>query len=185
MAGTTFQLTGLDQIQRMGQFLDPKNFQKAQRAGVTRASQRVRSQAPKEIGQRYAIRSARIKDDISKASIAPDGGSATIRFARRKPPTLLQYSGSEGRRATGQRGLGRGPGWSAPASRGKPFSAVTFKPEGRRQYRGVFVIPGANGNRVTVRQSSSGEPTHRQAEAPGGLRSVDRFDLHGRIRGGR
>ena len=155
MAQADFTLTGLDQLQRMQRFLDPRNFDKAQRAGITRASQRVRSQAPKEIGQRYAIRSARIKEDISRASIAPDGGSATIKFARRKPPTLLQYSGTEGKRATGQRGLGRGLGWSSPARKGTPFKATTFKPEGRREYRGVFVIPGANGNRVPVRQSGS------------------------------
>ena len=153
MAGVSFTLTGLDQLQKMQRFLDPKNFDKAQRAGVTRASQRVRSQAPKEISQRYAIRSARIKDDISKASISPDDTSATIRFARRKPPTLLQYSGTQGKRATGQRGLGRGLGWSSPARKGTPFKATVFKPAGRKKYDGVFVIPGLNGNLVPVRRA--------------------------------
>ena len=156
MAGITLKIDGLDQLQKMLQFTDPKNFAKAQRAGVVKATGAIKTQVAKGIGERYNITAARIKRDISKASIASDGSSATIRFARTSP-TLTQFGMKPGTRASGQPGLGRGLGWGKPAKPGRPLTAVVLRADGRKAYTGAFVAIGKGGNQLVVRKDSQGK----------------------------
>ena len=156
MAGITLKIDGLSQLQKMLEFTDPKNFAKAQRAGVVKATGAIKTQVAKGIAESYNIKSARIKQDISKASIAADGSSATIRFSRR-PPTLAQYGMKPGTKGSGQPGLGRGLGWGKPTKPGRPLTATILKAEGRKAYKGAFVAIGNSGNQVVLRKDSQGK----------------------------
>ena len=156
MAGITLKIEGLSQLQKMLEFTDPKNFAKAQRAGVVKATGAIKTQVAKGIAERYNLKSARIKQDISRASIAADGSSATIRFARTSP-TLTQFGMKPGTRASGQPGLGRGLGWGKPAKPGKPLTAVVLRADGRKAYTGAFVAIGKGGNQLVVRKDSKGK----------------------------
>ena len=156
MAGITLKIEGLSQLQKMLEFTDPKTFAKAQRAGVVKATGAIKTQVAKGIAERYNLKSARIKQDISKASIAADGSSATIRFGRRAP-TLAQFGMKPGTRASGQPGLGRGPGWGKPAKPGRPLTATILRSDGRKAYTGAFVFIGKNGNQLVGRKDSKGK----------------------------
>ena len=156
MAGITLKLEGLDGLQKMLQFTDPATFAKAQRAGLTKASGAIKTQVAKGIGERYNLKSARIKQDISKASIAADGSSATIRFGRRAP-TLAQFGMKPGTRGSGQPGLGRGLGWGKPVKPGRPLTAVVLRADGRKPYTGAFVYIGKGGNQLVGRKDSKGK----------------------------
>jgi hypothetical protein len=79
--------TGLD---AMAAILDPARFRKDVTAGLRYASSGVKTTAAKEIGARYTLTAARIKQDIGKPQVS--GDAITIRFGRR-PPTLRGYSG--------------------------------------------------------------------------------------------
>jgi len=156
MAGITLKIEGLDQLQKMLQFTDPKNFAKANRAGIAKATGAIKTQVAKGIGESYDLKAARIKQDISRAYIAPDGLSATISFSRR-PPTLAQFGMRPGTRGTGQPGLGRGMGWGKPAKPGRPLTATILKVDGRKTYRGAFVAIGNGGNQVVFRKDGQGK----------------------------
>jgi len=156
MAGITLKIEGLSQLRKMLEFTDPKNFAKAQRAGIAKATGAIKTQVARGIGERYNIKASRIKQDISRASIAPDGSSATIRFSRRAP-TLTQYNMRPGTRGTGQPGLGRGMGWGKPAKPGRPLTATILKADGRKVYRGAFVAIGRSGNELVFRKDSQGK----------------------------
>lgn len=156
MAGITLKIEGLSQLQKMLEFTDPKNFAKAQRAGVVKATGAIKTQVAKGIGERYNLKAARIKQDISKASIAADGSSATIRFGRRAP-TLAQFGMKPGTRGSGQPGLGRGLGWGKPAKPGRPLTAMVLRADGRKPYTGAFVAIGKGGNQLVVRKDSKGK----------------------------
>ena len=155
MAGITLKIEGLSQLQKMLEFTDPKNFAKAQRAGIAKASKAVKTQVAKGIGERYNLKSARIKDDISDVTIASDGLSASIRFSRRSP-TLAQFGMKPGRRGGPQPGLGMGMGWGRPKPAGKPLSAMVIRSDGRKVYNGAFVFIGKNGNQVVGRKDKQG-----------------------------
>jgi len=155
VAGITLKLEGLDGLQKMLQFTDPATFAKAQRAGLTKASGAIKTQVAKGIGERYNLKSARIKQDISKASIAADGSSATIRFGRRAP-TLAQFGMKPGTRGSGQPGLGRGLGWGKPVKPGRPLTAMVLRADGRKPYTGAFVYIGKGGNQLVGRKDSQG-----------------------------
>ena len=157
MAGITLKIEGLSQLQKMLQFTDPKTFAKANRAGIAKATGAIKTQVAKGIGESYNLKAARIKQDISKAYIAPDGLSATISFSRRRPPTLTQFGMKPGARGSGQPGLGRGRGWGKPAKPGRPLTATILRAEGRRAYRGAFVALGNGGNQVVFRKDSQGK----------------------------
>lgn len=150
------KIEGLNQLQKMLEFTDPKNFAKAQRAGVVKATGAIKTQVAKGIAERYNLKSARIKQDISRASIAADGSSATIRFGRRAP-TLAQFGMRPGTRASGQPGLGRGLGWGKPAKPGRPLTAMVLRADGRKAYTGAFVAIGKGGNQLVVRKDSQGK----------------------------
>jgi len=153
MAGVTLEIKGLD---RMIEFTDPKTIAKATRAGITKAGGSIKAQVGKAIGERYDLRAARIKEDIGRASIAPDGLSATVRF-RSRPPTLTQFGMKPGTRASRQPGLGRGMGWGKPARAGRPLTARVIKADGRQPYKGAFVFIGKNGNQVVGRKDGQGK----------------------------
>ena len=155
MATVSFQLQGLDQLQKMQAFIQPASFAKAQRAGIAKASSTVKTQVAKGITQSYGIKSLRIKDAIGKALISPDGGSATIQFSRRAP-TLVQYGAKPGTRPT-RPGLGRGMGWGAPTKPGRPLTAMVLRSEGRKPIAGAFMATGANGNQLVLRRGRGGK----------------------------
>jgi len=156
MAGITLKLEGLDQLQKMIAFTNPQNFAKAQRAGLTKASSAVKTQVAKGIGERYSLKASRIKSDISRATVAPDGSSATIRFSRRAP-TLTQFGMRPGARGGPQPGLGRGRGWGKPSKPGRSLSAIVLRADGRKKFSGAFVITGKSGNQLVVRKDSQGK----------------------------
>jgi hypothetical protein len=155
MAGITLKLEGLDQLQKMIAFTNPQNFAKAQRAGLTKASGAVKTQVAKGIGERYSLKASRIKNDISRATVAPDGSSATIRFSRRAP-TLTQFGMRPGTRGGPQPGLGRGRGWAKPSKPGRSLSAIVLRADGRKKFSGAFVITGKSDNQLVVRKDSKG-----------------------------
>ena len=151
----TLKIDGLDGLQKMIEFTDPKSFAKATRAGVTKAGSSIKTQVGKSIGERYNLKAARIKEDISKAVIAPDGMSAVVRF-RSRPPTLTQFGAKPGRRGR-QPGLGRGLGWGAPKPAGKPLTAIKLRSVGRKPEAGAFLAAGKNGNLLVLRKDSQGK----------------------------
>jgi hypothetical protein len=155
MAGITLKLEGLDDLRKMLQFTDPKTFAKAQRAGLTKATGAIKTQVAKGIGERYNLKAARIKQDISRASISPDGTSATIRFGR-TAPTLTQFGMKPGSRGGKQPGLGRGLGWGKPVKPGRPLTAMVVRADGRKPYTGAFVYIGKGGNQLVGRKDSKG-----------------------------
>ena len=155
MASITLKLEGLNQLQKMVEFTNPKNFAKAQRAGLAKATSAAKTQAAKGISERYNLKAARIKQDISSATIAPDGSFATIRFGRRAP-TLSQFGMKPGSRGGPQPGLGRGRGWGKASKPGRSLSALVLRSEGRKKFTGAFVITGNSGNQLVVRKDSQG-----------------------------
>jgi len=155
MAPVSFQVTGLDQLQRMQAFLAPETFLKAQRGGISYALKAVSPAVAKGIGAAYNLKAARIKQDILSAKIDPGGLSATVRFSRR-PPTLAAFNPKPGKRGH-QPGLGRGMGWGRAKPKGKPLTALVVKGQGRRAYPGAFLATGASGNQLVMRRGPAGQ----------------------------
>jgi len=155
MASVSFQVTGLDQLQRMQAFLAPETFLKAQRGGISYALKAVSPAVAKGIGAAYNLKAARIKQDILSAKIDPGGLSATVRFSRR-PPTLAAFNPKPGKRGH-QPGLGRGMGWGKAKPQGKPLTALVVKGQGRRAYPGAFLATGASGNQLVMRRGPAGQ----------------------------
>jgi hypothetical protein len=155
MASVSFQVTGLDQLQRMQAFLAPETFLKAQRGGISYALKAVSPAVAKGIGAAYNLKAARIKQDILSAKIDPGGLSATVRFSRR-PPTLAAFNPKPGKRGH-QPGLGRGMGWGKAKPQGKPLTALVVKAQGRRAYPGAFLATGASGNQLVLRRGPAGQ----------------------------
>jgi len=155
MASVSFQVTGLDQLQRMQAFLAPETFLKAQRGGISYALKAVSPAVAKGIGAAYNLKAARIKQDILSAKIDPGGLSATVRFSRR-PPTLAAFNPKPGKRGH-QPGLGRGMGWGKAKPKGKPLTALVVKGQGRRAYPGAFLATGASGNQLVMRRGPAGQ----------------------------
>lgn len=150
----SFAIDGVDQLQRLRLFLNADLYAKAMRGGISYASKAVPPAVSKGIRQEYGLTASRIKQDISGIRIDPDGQSATIRFSRR-PPTLTQYGARPGIRGTGQRGLGRGRGWTAPSKPGKPLTALVMRSQGRKPFKDAFAITGNNANQIVLRRSKS------------------------------
>jgi len=155
MTTVSFQLQGLDQLQKMQAFLNLKTFAKAQRAGIAKATSSIKTQVAKGITQAYGIKSARIKNDISNAAIAPDGGSALVRFSR-WAPTLTQYGARPGRQGK-RKGLGRGMGWAPPKRPGQPLSVLVLRSGGRKPVRDAFMAQGRGGNQLVLRRGKGGK----------------------------
>jgi hypothetical protein len=154
MASVQIQLSGIGEITRARGFIAPATLLKAQKAGVRYASRSVPPAVAKGITAAYNLTSARVKKDISGIRFAPDGESATIAFSRR-PPTLVQFRPTPGRRGR-QPGLGRGLGWGPARPPGRPVQAAILRGQ-RKPYRGVFLATGANGNQLALRRTDSGQ----------------------------
>ena len=155
MAGLTMKLEGLDSLQKMQEFLNPKTFEKAQKGGLTYAAKSVAPAVAKGIGAAYNIKAGRIKQDISSVRIDQDGKTATIRFSRR-PPTLGQYGVKPGSRGK-QPGLGRGMGWGNAKPAGKPLTAIQLRSTGLVAISGAFQGKGNNGNQLVFRRGADGK----------------------------
>ena len=80
------------------QFTDPALHRRAIKAGLKNAARGVRTLAGKEIGARYNLKSARIKDDIKGPRFRAGDTEVEFGFSL-KPPTL---SPSYGYRDTGK-----------------------------------------------------------------------------------
>ena len=151
----TLDLQGIPELNRARLLLSSQQLDKATKSALAFAAAAVPPAVAKGIGQAYAIKAARIKADISRVTLTPDGETASIRFSRR-PPTLAQFSPRPGTRGTGRRGLGRGRGWTAPARPGRPVSAIVLRSKGRQPYRGAFMATGASGNSLVLKRTASG-----------------------------
>ena len=139
----------------MMEIVDPKNFAKWSAEGVRYAAKSVPPAVAQGIVAAYNLRSARVKQDIKPPRIASDGSSATIAFKRR-PPTLIQFKPNPGRRGP-QPGLGRGLGWGKAQPAGKPLTAVIYKADGRKTYRGAFVVTTPSGNTIVAKRAGNGK----------------------------
>ena len=151
MANVRFQIDGLDELVAMHEGISPKALDKASRSAIRYASKAVPPAVAKGVTQAYGIKSARVKQDISRVRIDQGGQAAVVGFSRR-PPTLMQYGAKAGTRGTGRRGLGRGRGWSPPAKPGKPLTAMTLKAKGRQKINGAFIARGNNGNQLVLQR---------------------------------
>jgi hypothetical protein len=151
----TLDLQGIPELNRARLLLSSQQFDKATKSALAFAAAAVPPAVAKGIGQSYAIKAARIKQDISRVSITPDGETASIRFSTR-PPTLAQFNPRPGTRGTGRRGKGRGRGWTAPARPGRPVTAIVLRSKGRQPYRGAFMATGASGNSLVLKRTPSG-----------------------------
>jgi hypothetical protein len=147
----SFTIDGLDRLASMQRFLDPKLYDKASRSAVRYAAKAVPPAVAKGVTQSYNIKSARVKQDISRVRIEQGGQAAVVGFSRRAP-TLMQYGARAGTRGTGRRGRGRGLGWTAPAKPGKPLTAMTVKAKGRQKIRSAFIARGRNGNQLVLQR---------------------------------
>jgi hypothetical protein len=113
MADTTVSLdittAGLSNMQAL---LNPAQFRKDVSAGLRYAGKGAKVTAAKEIGGRYVLTAARIKQDISTPKLTDDG--IELRFAR-KAPTLRAYGG----KPTGTTKAGRPIGLAFKIFKGK------------------------------------------------------------------
>lgn len=143
-------ITGLESLVNMNAYLGTENLNKARKAGISYAAKAVPPAVAKGISAAYNIKSARIKQDISRVSFVDNDQAAVIRFSRR-PPTLAQFNPNPGRRGH-QRGLGQGMGWAAAKPKGKPLTALVVRAQGRKAFAGAFLATGANGNQLVLRR---------------------------------
>lgn len=150
----SINITGLEGLTNMYAFLGTATMAKAQRAGVAYAAKSVPPAVAKGISGAYNIRSARVKQDISRVSFVDNDQTAVIRFSRR-PPTLAQFNPKPGARGH-QRGLGQGLGWSTAKPKGRPLTALVVRAQGRKKFAGAFLATGANGNRLVLRRVGTG-----------------------------
>ena len=155
MANVSFTVTGVEGLERLRSFLDPKLYDKATKGGISYASAAVPPAVAKGISSGYNITSSRVKQDISKVRFVDGGQTALIGFSRR-PPTLAQFKPNPGTRQP-QPGLGRGKGWGKPAKPGKPLTATIIKGKGRQIIPGAFIATGLNDNRLVLRRFGIGQ----------------------------
>lgn len=85
-------LGGFDQLRPMQALVDPQGFAQLAAAGMRYASGSVPAAVAQQISQRYAISSARVKDDVAGPFIRGSGYDleAVLKFSRR-PPTGMQF----------------------------------------------------------------------------------------------
>ena len=154
MASISLSLAGIDQLQRLKAFLDPKLYDKALRGGITYGSKAAPPAVAKGITATYSLSAARVKKDISRTQFVDGGQTALIKFSRR-PPTLTQFKPKAGTRYP-QPGLGQGLGWGKPVKAGKPITAVINRSKGRQAFDGAFFAQGLNSNSLVLRKGSNG-----------------------------
>ena len=154
MASISLSLAGIDQLQRLKAFLDPKLYDKALRGGINYGSKAAPPAVAKGITASYSLSAARVKKDISRTQFVDGGQTALIKFSRR-PPTLTQFKPKAGTRYP-QPGLGQGLGWGKPVKAGKPITAVINRSKGRQAFDGAFFAQGLNSNSLVLRKGSNG-----------------------------
>lgn len=150
MAGlrVSMEMSGLGSFDPMLKFTNYSLYEKAVKGGIRYAARAGVVQAAKSVGQRYSLKAARIKEDIRVSSITAD--QATLIFKRR-PPTLMQFGLSVGKRGGPQPGLGYAKGWGKPKPKGRPITARILRGGPRQSYPGTFLITGVNGASIPVR----------------------------------
>ena len=141
MAGITLdlKLSGVNTLNPLLEFTNPKLFAKAVKGGISYASKAGVTASSKAITARYNIKAARVKQDIKGPFIRND--TATLVFSRRSP-TLNQFGLTPGARGGKQPGLGQGLGWGKPSPKGRQLSARIFKGEARTTYPRAFIQRG-------------------------------------------
>jgi len=91
MASVSFDLSGLEQLQRMRDALSPQALDKATASALAYAAKSVPAAAGKAVAARYNLGSRRVQQDVSKPSYVASLAQASITFARRQPPTAAAY----------------------------------------------------------------------------------------------
>jgi hypothetical protein len=92
--GINFSISGIQDLQKMQEILKPALFAKALKGGMSYAAKGAKTAAAKEIGARYNIKAARIKQDIRGPQFLDGGATARLVFSR-KPPSALSYGGKD------------------------------------------------------------------------------------------
>jgi hypothetical protein len=154
MASLSISLTGIESLNRLQAFINPKLYDKAIKGGISYASKAVPPAVAKGITTSFNISSARVKKDIGRTAFVDRGTTALIKFSRR-PPTLSQFKPNPGKRQP-QPGLGRGRGWGPPLKPGKPLTAMVSRTTGRVAFAGAFRARGLNANSLVLRKDTSG-----------------------------
>lgn len=154
MANFSISITGLEDLRQLVRLANPELYLRAVKGGISYASRSVPPAVSRGIRAEYGLTAARIKQDISSIRIDDGGTTATIRFSR-YAPTLTQYDARPGTRATGQRGLGRGLGWSRPTTPGRPVTALVMRSRGRQPVPNAFLVTGRAANRLVLRRSTA------------------------------
>jgi len=90
MASVSFDLSGLEQLQRMRDALSPQALDKATASALAYAAKSVPAAAGKAVSSRYNLGSRRVQQDVSRPYLA-GLAEARITFARRQPPTAAAY----------------------------------------------------------------------------------------------
>ena len=160
----TVEAQGMTEMQR---FLDPKLWERSQRAGLLYAMARTKPMAAKLIGAQYGLKAARIKGDIGEPSVFTD--YATMRFSRRTP-TIRAYSGRF--RTTGNRSSQAGlTTWSVLRGQqestrhafwrfinGRPLPLINENQGGPgKYYNGIRVLYGPSVGSIFAGKSQFGD----------------------------
>jgi hypothetical protein len=92
----TAKLLGKDKLRSTLQRMSAHDVPKAIKAGVRYAAGGGKTAIAKNIRAHYSLKSARIKQDISKPMFR-DGGQAAVLRTSRKPPTAMQFKAKDAR----------------------------------------------------------------------------------------
>jgi hypothetical protein len=165
MATIEIDQSGLD---AMRQLLEPKQFHKDVQAGLRYASPTVKKVAAREIGTRYALSAARIKNDIKKPTYSDD--TIEIRFSR-VPPSLRAYGGRPLKARSTARGTGVPIGIKYKVFKGKqekrdnvfwlqlgatPFPGIPFRRDGPGRTN-IFALYGPSIGSIFAGDSAFGD----------------------------
>jgi hypothetical protein len=167
MAMIDIDVSGLSAMQKL---LDPSQFRKDVAAGLKYAIPTAKRTAAKEIGTKYAIPAARIKQDIK--SIKYDDEGITFTF-NRNPPSLRSYGGKPIKARTTKKGTGvpvgikyrvfKGSGGTQKRDDafwlqvgGLPFPGLPFRRKGPGS-SGLIVLRGPSIGSIFTGKSAFGE----------------------------
>ena len=120
----------------MIEVLQPRTLERAQRDGLVYAGRAGKTTMAKEIGQRYSLTAARIKQDISNPFVNPSRAELSIVF-KRKPPSAIAYGGRDG---------------------GKGLTMTVFRGERTKIQRGFIVTAGKLKGKPFKRRGKSRKP---------------------------
>jgi hypothetical protein len=86
----SFTVERIDGLDPWLALTNPKTYDKAIRDGLVYAGRAAKTTLAKEVGSRFSLKAARIKDDIKGPTVNTAEGSITFRLNRR-PPTAMAY----------------------------------------------------------------------------------------------